>query len=393
VRYYGRCMVRALPLVAAMLVAPAAHAAIPAVHAHRGGSVIGGVPTYAEETVPAFKNATNNLHVVLELDAKLTKDAVPVVFHDPTLDRTTNCEGLVADRTLEELMAACRSDVLGSPGSGLKTAPASQPVPIATLAEVLALAKKTGATVNLEIKNYPTDKDDWDHGTGTFANRVMDVVLESKIPAKQVILQSFTPDNLQVAERRMPAAEFSFLGLAGSEDFALDVAKTNGWDWVSPSWPVDRDYVDQAHASGIRVVPYTLDSSADVAAAAQARVDALITDDPLMALKTLDKTPPVVRFKLLRTKIRRVRSAGKLRVRVTASEAATVAMNASVAGKRAGVAELNFDRAGSRKATLRLSRAARRALKGRRTAKVVLKAKSRDIAQNGGSTRAVTRLK
>src|SRR5688572_23652864 len=130
-------MARFLTVLALLVLAPAAQAAIPAVQSHRGGPVIDGVPTFAEESLPAFRNAAEELNSVLELDAKLTKDGVPVVFHDDTLERTTNCEGLVADKTLAEL-AECRADVLGAPGNDLPTAPAPVPVPISTLAEVLA---------------------------------------------------------------------------------------------------------------------------------------------------------------------------------------------------------------------------------------------------------------
>ena len=137
-------MARFVPLLLALVLAPSAQAAIPGVQAHRGGPVLDGVPTYPEESMPAFRNAAQNLHVVLELDAKLTADGVPVVFHDPTLDRTTNCEGPVVERALADL-AACMEDVLGAPGNDLPTAPATEPVPISTLADVLAFAKARGS--------------------------------------------------------------------------------------------------------------------------------------------------------------------------------------------------------------------------------------------------------
>ncbi len=42
-----------------------------------------------------------------------------------------------------------------------------------------------------------------------------------------------------------------------------------------------------AHAAGAKVVPYTLDTADEVRAAQAAGVDALITDDPSMARRTL----------------------------------------------------------------------------------------------------------
>lgn len=383
-------MTRAIPLLLALVLAPAAHAAVPSVHSHRGGPVLDGVPTYPEETMPAFRNAAESLHTVLELDAKLTEDRVPVVIHDDTLDRTTDCEGLVAERTLAEL-AECPAVVLGAPGNDLKTAPAPEPVPIATLAEVLAFAKSGGFVVNLEIKNYPNE-DDYDPTSG-FANRVMDVVLESKISSKQVIIQSFTPANLDVAEARMPEAELAFLSLAPTNDAALDFAASNGWDWISPAWPITKAYVDKAHSKNLRVVPYTINRADAVSAAAKAGVDAVITDDPLMALKTLDTNPATVALKPLTRRLAAVRRRGRLPVRIASNEAASVELAARLGGKAIGSASAAFDGQGAQKVVVRLSRAGRRALRGRTRAKVVLVATSRDVATNRGTTRAVAKLR
>jgi glycerophosphoryl diester phosphodiesterase len=383
-------MTRAIPILLALVLAPSAQAAVPDIQAHRGGPVLAGVPTYPEETLPAFRNAAQELQVVLELDAKLTKDGVPVVIHDPTLDRTTNCEGAVIDRTLAEL-AACQADVLGAPGNDLPTAPAPQPVPIATLAEVLAFAKAAGIGINLEIKNYPTDDEDYDP-TPAFANRIMDVVLESGIPARQVIVQSFTPANLDVAEARMPNAEFALLSLAGTNDVAIDVAAANGWDWVSPAWPIDGGYVDRAHGQDLRVVPYTLNQKADVQAAADAGVDALITDDPLMALQTVDTKAAKVELAPLSKKLAKVRRRGKLRLRLTSDEPVTAELTARLKRKVLGRRTVELDEAGTGRVTIRLTRAGRKRLKGKETARVKLVAKSRDLALNRGRARATARL-
>ena len=52
------------------------------------------------------------------------------------------------------------------------------------------------------------------------------------------------------------------------------------------------DYVRRAHAARLDVAPFTLNRRADVRAARSAGVDALITDDPLMAARALGLRPP-----------------------------------------------------------------------------------------------------
>lgn len=67
--------------------------------AHRGAS--GYAP---ENTIPAFEQALDMKSDYIELDIQLTKDLVPVVIHDGTVNRTTNGKGYVKDYTLEQLM-------------------------------------------------------------------------------------------------------------------------------------------------------------------------------------------------------------------------------------------------------------------------------------------------
>ncbi len=216
----------------ALASAASAAAAAPLIHAHRGGTVVAGKPTYTEESLDAYRAAARD-GFVLEVDAKLTADGVPVAIHDATLDRTTNCTGEVAART-EDALRACRPDVLGSPGGGLRTRTVSPRGRIATIAEVLELARLTGAAVNLEIKNLPTDPD-WDPTTA-YANRVMDVVLESGLPRSQLLIQSFLPGNLDVAKRRLRGVPTSFLTL-GADPANIASTRDAGYTWISPQWP------------------------------------------------------------------------------------------------------------------------------------------------------------
>jgi glycerophosphoryl diester phosphodiesterase len=66
--------------------------------AHRGAS--GSAP---ENTVPAFELAVRQGADALELDVRLTRDGVPVVLHDSSLERTTDHRGAVGTVTLTEL--------------------------------------------------------------------------------------------------------------------------------------------------------------------------------------------------------------------------------------------------------------------------------------------------
>ncbi|MCE9603010.1 MAG: glycerophosphodiester phosphodiesterase [Gemmatimonadetes bacterium] len=56
-----------------------------------------------EDTLVSFAQAAALGVDALEMDLHLSRDGVPVVIHDPTLDRTTDATGAVADHTAKEL--------------------------------------------------------------------------------------------------------------------------------------------------------------------------------------------------------------------------------------------------------------------------------------------------
>lgn len=56
-----------------------------------------------ENSIQAFRNCIDMGVDMIELDLKMTKDSVLVLFHDPLIDRTTTGKGKPSDFTLEEL--------------------------------------------------------------------------------------------------------------------------------------------------------------------------------------------------------------------------------------------------------------------------------------------------
>ena len=69
--------------------------------AHRGNAA-----DAPENTIESFAQALALGADALELDVRVTRDAVPVVIHDPTLYRTTGQRDLVADMTAAQLSYA-----------------------------------------------------------------------------------------------------------------------------------------------------------------------------------------------------------------------------------------------------------------------------------------------
>jgi glycerophosphoryl diester phosphodiesterase len=66
--------------------------------AHNGGEAWG-----PESTLPSFGHAISQGVDGIEFDVRFTRDQVPIVMHDRTLDRTTNCHGKISDKTFAQV--------------------------------------------------------------------------------------------------------------------------------------------------------------------------------------------------------------------------------------------------------------------------------------------------
>lgn len=101
--------------------------------AHRGYS-----GKYDENTMKAFIKAIEFNADGIETDVQLTKDNIPVIIHDETIDRTTNGSGFVKDYIFNEIQR-------------FKTINGEK---IPRLEDLLEIFKKSNLKVlNLELKN------------------------------------------------------------------------------------------------------------------------------------------------------------------------------------------------------------------------------------------------
>jgi len=104
------------------------------IYGHRGS--MGICP---QNTLFSFKTAIEQGADGIEFDVHLSKDGVPMVIHDETLEGTTNGTGFVKDHTASDLQSL-------DAGSGEK---------IPTLKEVLQLLDGTSVELNIELKTIP----------------------------------------------------------------------------------------------------------------------------------------------------------------------------------------------------------------------------------------------
>ena len=106
---------------------------------HRGGLVWG-----PESTLATFRHAIEAGADAIEFDIRFTRDGVPVVLHDDTLDRTTNCSGPVARMRLAALKH-CDAGTWYRPS----------PMPgerVPTLGEALSVIRQSDADLYVHVK-------------------------------------------------------------------------------------------------------------------------------------------------------------------------------------------------------------------------------------------------
>lgn len=161
--------------------------------AHRGAN------TYApENTMAAFKKATQLGVDGLEFDVQLSKDGVPVIIHDEKLDRTTSGQGLVKDFTLADLQAF---------DAGSWFAPEFSGAEIPTLDQVLYEFQDSDLLFNIELKSgiilYPG-----------LEEAVLKSVSNRRLE-ERVLISSFNHYSLVACRELNPAVRTGILYVAG----------------------------------------------------------------------------------------------------------------------------------------------------------------------------------
>ena len=213
-----------------------------------------------ENTLGSFAMAIEMGADMVECDVLLTRDGVPVVIHDATLDRTTDGSGAVVGATLEEIK---RLDA----GRWFDARFAGERVP--TLTELLDLARGR-CTVMIEVKGA---------GDPVVASAVAAAVRAVRME-REVVVISFDPVALQETKRRAPSISTGLAFGDSAVDPVADAAAL-GADGLSAIWKsVTPDLMARARAAGLWVEAWTVDDPTEMRRLAALGVAGITTNRP-----------------------------------------------------------------------------------------------------------------
>ncbi|HEY6395053.1 MAG TPA: glycerophosphodiester phosphodiesterase family protein, partial [Candidatus Binataceae bacterium] len=156
------------------------------------------------------------------------------------------------------------------------------PVPgtrMPTLDEVFDLAPGNKVEFNIETKSF-ADHPERSPAPEDFVRLVLDLVRKHHLE-KRVMLQSFDFRTLQAMKKIAPEIKLVALWEGDAKRDFVSIANEAGATVISPAYrQVTPEKVAAAHAAGLEVVPWTVNSPADWDKLIAAKVDAIISDDP-----------------------------------------------------------------------------------------------------------------
>ena len=298
---------------------------------HRGARGL-----WPENTLVGFARAMELGVSALELDCAVTRDGVVVVSHDPELnpDCTRDAQGRFLASAGPPIFtlsyAQLQSYDVGRlrPGSAYAARfPQQQPVDgerIPSLADVLTLVRTRGrgrVRVAIEVKTFP-EQPELTPAPEPFVQALRGDV-ERTGTESLVALLAFDWRVLSAAQRLMPQVATAalteqqsgedtvrigaphpspWLGGLDPEHFGGSIVRlvkaTGAGSWGPDYRDLDAPLIEQAHALGLRVVPWTVNEPADMQRLLAFNVDGMITDRPDVLRALLERAgipapPPV----------------------------------------------------------------------------------------------------
>ena len=169
---------------------------------HRGAKEIA-----PENTIAAIRAAKAVGATCVEVDVMLTKDGVPVIHHDNSVDRCTNGKGHVSEQTWQEIQLL---------DAGSYFCPDFEGERIPTLTELVEECTSLGLGLNIEIKHsnddatVPASAEELQRERD-LAKVTCQTLLALDANPERVFLSSFSIAALEVAQQMLPHFKRSYL--------------------------------------------------------------------------------------------------------------------------------------------------------------------------------------
>lgn len=278
--------------------------------AHRGASQIA-----PEGTAPAYILAREMGADYLEADLQRTTDGVIVVFHDDTLERTTNVFRIFPDRrhdpietfTYDELMQLDAGSWFNEQYPE-RARPSFVGERILTLEQLLDIAAAgKGKPIRLYLETKGSDRH------SGYETEIVNILRQKgwlpppgeQMPEARIVFQSFNPDSLRALQRLAPEVPRVLLISAEMEAehgwrHWLDVAEEVA-DGIGPigylAWPW---HTGAAHRRNLLVHPYVINEAWQMYLLTLFGADGIFTDDLKLALRVFGRPKPLDPDGLLR---------------------------------------------------------------------------------------------
>lgn len=227
---------------------------------HRGAC--GHAP---ENTLASIREAARLGARWVEFDVKLTADGEAILFHDDTLERTTDGAGPVAAMPLERIRAL-------DAGSWFAGRFRGERVP--TLAEAMQVLAALGLGANVEIKPCPGREIE----TAEAVARIVAREWPAAVPPP--VISSFRPECLAVVRDRQVRAERALLVLGVPGDWARLMDELGCTALHALARRLDRGDVDALRAAGRTVRCFTVNDPWRARELFEWGVAAVFTDYP-----------------------------------------------------------------------------------------------------------------
>ena len=232
--------------------------------AHRGAS-----RDFPENTIPAFAEAVRLGCGMVEFDVRATADGVPVILHDPTVDRTSDGAGTIWE--LDFLQVEALDAAAGHA--------AHAGVGIPTLTAVLDFLP-AGLELNIHVYPGPADGP-------SLVDRVCHEIRERDLLATAFIAGD--DEVMRLVVDRDPRVRRCLLGSQGRAHVYAELAHEFGCSNCQPHNSItDRALCDRAHGLGLTVHPFYADDLDEMRRLIDCGVDGILTNRPALLIDLLD---------------------------------------------------------------------------------------------------------